>query len=88
MPCDIFGNLQSWFAILSRIPFTLKYKRGYVSLAYDLRCGSTRPENRRANLRAIRICLIGWGFPVLVPVYIYIPYHVGVRAQRIINSES
>jgi hypothetical protein len=64
--CNIFGNLQLWFVILSRIPFTLKYKRVYVLLAYDLRCGSTRPGNRRANLRATRVRLIGWGFPVLM----------------------
>jgi hypothetical protein len=66
MPCNIFGNLQLWFANLSRIPFTLKYKHVYVLLAYDLRCGSTRPGNRRANMCAARIRLIGWGFPVLM----------------------
>jgi hypothetical protein len=31
--------------------FTLKYKRVYVVLTYHLRCGSTRPGNRRTNLR-------------------------------------
>jgi hypothetical protein len=55
---DIFGRLQLWFAILSRIPF-------YVLLVYDLRCGSTRPVNRRTNLRSARFRLIGWGFPIL-----------------------
>jgi uncharacterized membrane protein YcgQ (UPF0703/DUF1980 family) len=69
-PCNIFGNLQLWFTILSRIHFTLKYKRIYVLLAYDLSCGSTRPENRRANLRAARVRQIGWGFPVLMDIYI------------------
>ena len=39
--------------------FTLKYTRVYVMLDYDLRCGSTRPVNRRTNLRAVRFRLIG-----------------------------
>jgi hypothetical protein len=51
--------------------FTLKYKHVYVVLAYDLRCGSTRPGNRRTNLCAARVRLIGWGFPVLARPYIY-----------------
>jgi hypothetical protein len=74
MPCDIFENLQLWFTILSRILFTLKYKRFYVVLAYDLRCGSIRPGNRRRNLRVAWVRLIGWGFPVLMKAlgYIYI----------------
>jgi hypothetical protein len=46
--------------------FTLKYTHVYVLLAYDLRCGSTRPVNRRTNLRSARIRLIGWGFPILM----------------------
>jgi hypothetical protein len=46
--------------------FTLKYKRVYVVLAYDLRCGSTRPGNRRTNLCAAWVLLIGWGFPILM----------------------
>jgi hypothetical protein len=46
--------------------FTLKYTRVYDLLTYDLRCGSTRPVNRRTNLRSARFRLIGWGFPILM----------------------
>jgi hypothetical protein len=46
--------------------FTLKYTRVYVLLAYDLRCGSTRPVDRRTNLRSTRFRLIGWGFLILM----------------------
>jgi hypothetical protein len=63
----IFSGSFSYGSRFYRIYlFTLKYKRVYVVLPYDLHCGSTRPGNRRTNLRAARVRLIGWGFPLLM----------------------
>jgi hypothetical protein len=45
MPCNIIGNYHLWFAIFSRIPFTLKDELVYVLFLNDLRFGPTRPEN-------------------------------------------
>jgi hypothetical protein len=61
MPCNILGNYHLWFAILSRIPFTLKFKLIYVLFVNDLRFGSTSPETVRCSGQQI-----GWGFPVLM----------------------
>jgi hypothetical protein len=69
----IFSGCFSYGSRFYRVyRFTLKYTRVYVVLDYDLRCGSTRPVNRRTNLRAAQFRLIGWGFLILY--ILFTPY--------------